>query len=36
MQLRNVVLVDGVRSGFGRGECIGAGMGISTVIERLD
>ena len=36
MQLRNVVLVDEVRSAFGRDECIGAGMGISTVLERLD
>ena len=36
MHLRNVVLVDGVRSGFARDECIGAGMGISTVLARLD
>ena len=65
MELRNVVLVDGARSPFGRGgrgkltatrlvttvamelrrsgtryglatQCIGAGMGTSTVLERLD
>jgi len=60
MQLRNAVIVDGVRTPFGRGgrgklvatvakelrrsntryglatQCIGAGMGISTILERLD
>jgi acetyl-CoA acetyltransferase len=39
MQLRNLVLVDAARSPFARGlaaQCIGAGMGISTVIERAD
>ena len=60
LQLRNAVIVDGMRTPFSRGgrgkrvttvakelrrsntryglatQCIGAGMGISTILERLD
>jgi len=48
MEIRNVVLVDGARSAFAMElrrsdtryglatQCIGAGMGISTVVERID
>jgi acetyl-CoA acetyltransferase len=43
MSLRNAVLIDGLRTLFSRGtryglatQCIGAGMGISTLLERLD